>query len=152
VRVPKSWLLLAIAAVCACQSKPEEAPAAAAATSAAAPTAPAPAPAAEGEQGRLVGRWLRADSDKVIQVSRVGSDGSVDAAYFNPGPIHVSRAAWKRDGAQLMLFVELTDQNYPGNFYALIYDPGSDALSGTYHHLGVNETYEIAFSRLPAGP
>ena len=74
----------------------------------------------------------------------------MEAAYSNPQPIHVSRAAWRADGAALVLFVELTDRGYPGNNYALRYDPGSDSLSGEYRHLGLNETYEVAFSRLAA--
>ena len=99
---------------------------------------------------RLVGRWQRSDADYAIEVARADADGSVEAKYFNPGPIHVSRAAWKIDAGRLVLFVELTDRGYPGNNYALVYDPGSDSLAGEYRHLGLNETYEVAFSRLKA--
>jgi len=123
-------------------------PAATAAAPLPAATAAASAPAAE--PGRLVGRWLRSDADYTIEVERAGADGSIDAKYFNPGPIHVSRAAWKLDAGRLLLFVELTDRGYPGNNYALLYDPGSDALSGEYRHLGLHETYEVVFSRLKA--
>ncbi len=119
-----------------------------AAASTAEPTPPA-APAAA-DPGRLVGRWQRADSDYTIEVVRAGADGSIEANYFNPRPIHVSRAAWKIDAGRLVLFVELTDRGYPGNNYALLYDPGSDSLAGEYRHLGLNETYEVAFSRLKA--
>ena len=48
--------------------------------------------------------------------------------------------------------LELQDKNYPGNFYALMYDPGSDSLSGVYNHLGLNQQYEVAFSRISTPP
>ena len=116
------------------------------------PTAPTPAAAAapSADPRRLVGRWLRADSNYTIEVARAGPDGSVEATYLNPRPIHVSRAAWRAEGDRLALFVELTDQGYPGNNYALVYDLGSDSLAGEYRHLGLNETYAVAFSRLAA--
>jgi hypothetical protein len=117
--------------------------------SSAAPT-PAATAAPASDPTTLVGRWLRSDSDYVIEIAGVVRDGSVEAKYFNPRPIHVSRAAWKSTGGQLALLLELTDRNYPGNFYALVYDPGSDALLGTYNHLGLNQQFEVAFSRLPA--
>jgi hypothetical protein len=120
------------------------------ASSSPAPTPPssaAPAP----DPRKLVGRWLRSDSDYVIDVAGLGADGSVDARYFNPAPIHVSRSAWRSDGTHLGLLVELTDRNYPGSYYTVAYDPGSDALVGTYHQLAEGQTYEVAFSRLNAG-
>ncbi len=128
----------------ACQAAEPQASAAPPSASAAPPTPAATAPAAQ----KLVGRWLRSDSNYTIEVASVGADGSVEAKYLNPQPIRVSRAAWKADADRLFLFVELNDRGYPGNNYALLYDPGSDALAGEYRHLGLNETYEVAFSRL----
>jgi len=107
-------------------------------------SAPAASPASE----KLVGRWLRADSNYVIEVAKASPDGEVEARYFNPKPIHVSRAVWKTDGQKVVLFVEMQDQGYPGNYYELAYDPGSDALVGRYNHLGLNETFDVAFSRV----
>jgi hypothetical protein len=106
-----------------------------------------PAPAATDPQN-LVGRWLRADSNYVIEVASVSAGGALAVTYQNPQPINVSRAEWIAEGDRLLLAVELTDANYPGNFYTLTYDPGSDSLVGLYHHLGVGETYEVAFSRV----
>jgi hypothetical protein len=97
---------------------------------------------------RLVGKWLRADSDYTIDVAGVGSDGRLDAQYLNPNPIHVGRAAWKLDGGTLKIAVELQDRGYPGSFYTLAYDPGADSLSGVYHHLGLNQEFEVVFSRI----
>ena len=116
----------------------------------AAPAASAAASAPDAQ--KLVGRWLRSDSDYTIEIDAVGPDGSVDAKYFNPAPIHVSRSGWKSDGTHLGLLVELTDRNYPGSYYTVVYDPGSDSLVGAYHQLAENQTYEIVFSRAPAGP
>ncbi len=134
--------------VLACRGKEAAGDGAPTPSAPAAAASPGPAPAADPR--KLVGRWLRSDSNYTIDVARVGPDGSVEATYSNPQPIHVSRAAWRAVGDRLGLFVELTDRGYPGNNYALLYDPGSDSLAGEYRHLGLNETYEVAFSRLPA--
>src|SRR5262249_46171127 len=107
----------------------------------------APAPAAPDPQ-RLVGRWLRADSDYTIEIASVGSDGKLEARYFNPGPIHAARAEAHVEGGALKMLLELQDRGYPGSYYTLTYDPGSDSLSGVYHHLGLNQDFDVAFSRL----
>ena len=102
---------------------------------------------------KLVGRWLRSDSDYTIEIVSVGPDGKLDARYLNPnGPIHVSRAESATQNGKLIMGLELTDKNYPGNFYALAYDPGSDSLSGIYNHLGLNQQFEVTFSRVSAAP
>ncbi len=50
----------------------------------------------------LQGRWVRTDAPYVIELSH-GQDGGLQAAYFNPKPIHVgktwkprSRVVWSR--------------------------------------------------------
>jgi hypothetical protein len=40
------------------------------------------------------------------------------------------------------------DRNYPGSYYTLTYDPGSDSLAGVYHHLGLAQNFDVAFTRL----
>src|SRR5687768_14395731 len=70
--------------------------------------APVAAPAPE----KLVGKWQRTAGDYALDVRRIGAEGRADAAYFNPGPINVSRAEVKQDGGRLVLFVELRDVNY----------------------------------------
>jgi hypothetical protein len=40
----------------------------------------------------LIGRWQRTDGGYVIEIKRVATDGTMQAAYFNPRPINVSRA------------------------------------------------------------
>ncbi len=112
--------------------------------------APTPAPTAvlAPDPKVLVGRWARSDANYVIEIKNVGADGSLEASYSNPQPIHVSRAQWKVNGGKLMLAIELTDVNYPGNYYTLAHDPGSDSLAGVYNHLGVKQSYDVAFSRV----
>ena len=100
---------------------------------------------------KLNGHWLRYDSDYVIAIDGVSLDGKLDARYLNPKPIHVSRAEWKEEDGRLKLLVEMTDVNYPGSFYTLTYDPGSDTLTGVYYQKLQNQEFEVAFSRLSEG-
>ena len=114
------------------------------------PAAPAPsarsALSAE-ERQTLVGRWLRYDQTYMIVIESVGEDGRLAARYLNPDPVGVSKAeAWKEDG-RIEVLLELTDANYPGNFYELAYDPERQWLVGVYHHLGAREDYEVYFTR-----
>jgi hypothetical protein len=99
------------------------------------------------ERRTLVGRWLRYDQTYMIVIESVGEDGRLAAQYLNPDPVGVSKAeAWKA-GGRVELLLELTDANYPGNFYELSYDPERQWLVGVYHHLGAREDYEVYFTR-----
>ena len=53
-------------------------------------------------EGLLRGRWVRPDGGYVIEVRDTQAGGRVEAAYFNPRPIKVSRAEWHRDGDGLL--------------------------------------------------
>jgi hypothetical protein len=53
----------------------------------------------------------------------------------------------KQDGGRLLLFVELRDVNYPGSTYMLAYQPGQDALVGSYYQPALEQTYEVGFLR-----
>ena len=96
----------------------------------------------------LVGRWARSDANYVIEITKVGPGGSLEATYANPEPIHVSRAEWTVKDGRVMMALELTDRNYPGNYYTLAFDRGSDSLSGVYNHLGLKQSFDVAFSRI----
>ena len=99
------------------------------------------------ERQTLVGRWLRYDQTYMIVIESVGEDGRLAARYLNPDPVGVSKAeAWKEAG-RVEVLLELTDSNYPGNFYELAYDPERQWLVGVYHHLGAREDYEVYFTR-----
>jgi hypothetical protein len=108
---------------------------------------PAAAPGAH----TLAGQWVRADSPYVISIEGVSPDGKLLARYLNPRPINVSRAEWKVDDGRLTLLVEMRDRLYPGSYYELTYDPGSDGLSGVYHQLAAKEDFDVAFYRVEKG-
>ena len=116
----------------------------------ASPTGDAAARTAPDQAGpdRLTGRWLRPDGGYVIEIRSAQPNGVLDASYFNPRPIHVSRAEWRRDSGRLQVFIELRDVNYPGSTYTLTYDAGSDRLKGTYFQAVAGETYDVFFVRL----
>lgn len=92
--------------------------------------------------------WLRPDGNYVLDLRKIDAAGKIDAAYFNPRPIHVAKGeASEKDGA-LRVFVELQDVNYPGSTYDLTYDPQADQLRGTYFQAHLKQAYEVFFIRL----
>lgn len=98
----------------------------------------------------LVGRWLREDGGYVIEISEVKSDGSLEAAYFNPRPIHVSKAAAVEEAGNVKVGIELKDTGYPGCLYTLVFNRALDQLQGTYFQAAQGQTYKIAFVRMPS--
>jgi PPK2 family polyphosphate:nucleotide phosphotransferase len=110
-------------------------------------TSPPAAAAAMTPLQRLAGRWERLDGGYVLEIRGVAAGGKVDAAYFNPQPIHVAKAEASQDGAAVRLSVELRDVNYPGSTYDLRYDPGRDVLEGTYFQAVERQTYDVSFGR-----
>ena len=130
----------------ACSQKPSASPPSDTATNpAAAPTAtPAPRP----EFLKLVGKWERPDGGYVLEIRSVDAAGNMEAGYFNPDPIRVSKALAIQDGVTTKVFIELRDVNYPGCTYSLTYDPQTDQLHGQYFQAAVEQTYDIAFARL----
>jgi len=96
---------------------------------------------------KLVGRWLRNDMSYMIEIASAATDGKLEARYLNPQPIHVSKAEAKPVNGALEVLVELTDRGYPGSFYTLTYSPGEDLLRGVYHHLGLQQNFDVVFFR-----
>jgi hypothetical protein len=97
---------------------------------------------------KLTGKWLRPDGGYVLELKTVAGDGKMEAAYFNPGPIHVSKAVAIQEGTTTKVFVELQDVRYPGCTYSLTYDAQTDQLYGQYYQAAIQQTYDIAFGRL----
>jgi hypothetical protein len=95
----------------------------------------------------LTGRWQRTDGDYVLAINRVQPDGTVEAGYFNPNPIRVSRARASADVGKLELFVELRDSGYPGCTYKLTYDKAEKKLTGVYFQAAQQQSYDIVFVR-----
>lgn len=157
VSLPRAALIsgLLILGFGACSKAPESAPAAtttpapatapAVTTSSAAPAKPAVPEAVQ----KLMGRWLRADGGYVLELRKADISGVVEAGYFNPKPINVSRAIWMQGGAGLQVMVELNDVGYPGATYVLTHDAATDRLTGQYNQPAMQQTFDIEFTRQP---
>ena len=109
--------------------------------------ADAPRSAQKIDEQCLAGRWVRPDGGYVIDIRKVQADGTLDAAYFNPDAIRVSRAEWKKENESLLVFIELRDTNYPGATYKLRYYTASGQLAGEYFQPLLQETFDVYFIR-----
>jgi len=97
----------------------------------------------------LQGKWRRPDGGYVIDIKSVeATSGKMDAAYFNPQPIHVSKAIATQESASTRGFVELQGVNHPGSTYTLVYAPGADQLMGTYYQAALRQQFEGGFHRI----
>ena len=97
---------------------------------------------------KLVGRWLRPDGGYVIEIRKIDAEGRMEAAYFNPRPIHVSHAVAMIQGEETKVFIELQDVGYPGSSYTLTYYPQKDVLVGIYHQAAMGQDFEVVFVRM----
>lgn len=121
-----------------------------AATAAVAPAAltpKAPAAALPEPVRKLLGRWLRSDGGYTLELKSAELSGVLEAGYFNPKPIHVSRAIWMQGATGFQVVVELNDVGYPGATYVLAYDPQSDQLAGKYNQPAMQQSFDIEFIR-----
>ena len=98
--------------------------------------------------GIIIGKWVRLDGGYVIEIKSVDASGKLDASYYNPRPINVAKAEASRNGAQIKVYIELQDVNYPGSNYNLVYDSKSDQLKGDYYQAVSQEHYSIFFERI----
>jgi hypothetical protein len=96
----------------------------------------------------LISRWQRTDGGYVIEIRRVATDGTMEAAYFNPRPINVSQAKASVFKGYLKVEVELRDTGYPGSSYTLLYDPAKDALLGLYYQAVQKQNFDVVFVRM----
>ena len=94
----------------------------------------------------IQGRWIRTDAPYVIELSH-SQDGLLQAAYFNPKPIHVGKTDFAEQDGLLQIMIELQDVNYPGSTYVLSYDRPQDLLRGIYFHPESKQSYEVGFVR-----
>jgi hypothetical protein len=117
-------------------------------TTAAPANATAPEASGQTDPQKLMGKWLRPDGGYVLDIQSVKGDRTLQVAYLNPNPIHVSRAEMDADGKQLRVFVELRDAGYPGCTYKLTYDSGKDQLTGIYFQAAMQESFDVVFTRL----
>jgi len=96
---------------------------------------------------QFVGSWVRPDGGYVIEVTKIHTDGKVDAAYFNPRPIHVSRSNVSEEGGIIQLYIELQGKGYPGSTYTLKYNSELDVLVGIYFQAVIKQPFEVVFQR-----
>jgi hypothetical protein len=104
-------------------------------------------PAEERNYQVLVGDWIRPDGGYVIRIRSVVPDGRVDAGYFNPRPINVSRAVASTEGGKVKFFIELQDKGYPGSTYTLSFNSENDMLAGIYYQAALGRSFEVVFVR-----
>lgn len=97
---------------------------------------------------KLKGRWQRPDGGYILEVISIAANGSMDAGYFNPRPIHVAKAEASREGSVEKVFIELRDVNYPGSTYTLDYDPTDDQLKGVYYQAVEKQRFPVLFVRM----
>jgi hypothetical protein len=97
---------------------------------------------------KLAGRWQRTDGGYIIELKNPLPDGKIEAAYFNPNPIHVGRAGWQNKAGNIVVTVELQDANYPGSLYTLEFLHKEDRLSGVYFQAVEKVNYEVGFTRV----
>ncbi len=97
---------------------------------------------------KLAGRWQRTDGGYIIELKNPSADGKIEAAYFNPNPIHVGRAGWQDKAGKIIVTVELQDVNYPGSLYTLEFLHMEDRLSGVYFQAVEKVNYEVGFTRV----
>lgn len=107
------------------------------------------AAAAPAEFSTLKGKWARTDGEYVLEIRSVGADGAMEAAYFNPSPIHVSKAMAIKESSGTKVFVELRDEGYPGCTYSLNLDTSTTQLHGQYFQAAQQQTYDVVFAKLP---
>ncbi len=121
------------------------------ATDNAAPAAKATATIPDGVK-KLLGRWVRVDGGYALELRNPDLSGALEAGYFNPKPIKVSRAIWMQGGSGLQVVVELNDVGYPGATYVLSHDAKNDRLVGQYTQPAMQQSFDIEFIRQNAPP
>lgn len=99
------------------------------------------------DKEKLRGNWVRTDTPYQIQITGLSQNGTLEAAYLNPSPVHIGSALWADTDGILKVYIELRDKNYPGSNYKLSYNPKTDMLEGEYYQAVQGATYQVAFSR-----
>jgi hypothetical protein len=97
---------------------------------------------------KIKGKWMRSDGGYCLEFKRLMPNNELEAAYFNPNPIHVGKARLYEERGFTKVFVELQDVNYPGSRYTLYYDAEKNRLVGTYFQATQQATYEVSFEKM----
>lgn len=80
----------------------------------------------------VMGEWVRPPRGYRLLIKE--ADGKIKVRYINPeqGNINVSQSDVRIEDGNIKIEVTLSDVDYPGSRYALIYDEKTDTLRGTY--------------------
>ena len=95
----------------------------------------------------LKGNWVRPDGGYRIEIKGVGTNGELDATYYNPNRLPFAKAQASLEGGTLRANFELQAGGYGGSTYDLTYDPASDRLKGIYYQAVVKQKFEVFFAR-----
>lgn len=93
----------------------------------------------------LLGNWGRTDADYQLKIFEVLPTGNLKAGYYNPKSINIGKAMWKNTNDALEVYIQLSDENYPGSYYQLTYIPENYMLVGKYFQAVEGITYDVAF-------
>jgi hypothetical protein len=110
-------------------------------------TGPAQAATARVTVDVLKGAWVRPDGGYTIAIKNVGSNGQLEAVYYNPRPLPFAAALAAQDGNTVRVFLELRAEGYGGSTYELSYDPSDDRLKGVYHQAVAKQRFDVYFER-----
>jgi hypothetical protein len=97
---------------------------------------------------KIKGKWVRSDGGYVLEFKQLLQNNTLEAAYFNPSPIHVGKARIYEERGFTKVFVELQDVNYPGSRYTLILNVEKNQLVGNYFQATQQVDYEVAFDKM----
>ena len=95
----------------------------------------------------LVGGWSRTDGNYHIVIQSVGSDGALQASYFNPRPLPFASAQARREDGAVHARFELRAGGYDGSIYELRLDAASGRLVGSFFQAVAKQSYEVQFTR-----
>ena len=90
---------------------------------------------------------MRPDGGYQIVIGDVGTDGHLEAMYFNPSPLPFAKAVAAKDGETIRVSLELRAGGYDGSTYELVYEPLRDRLTGIYYQAVVKQKFDVYFVR-----
>lgn len=140
---------LSVVFTTSCQKEPKDTAAPAAAAPGTLPASKAVTASVPEPVQKVLGKWLRSDGGYVLELRSAELSGVMQAGYFNPKSINVSRAIWMQGGTGFQVVVELNDVGYPGATYVLSHDTQSDRLIGKYNQPAMQQSFDIEFVRQP---
>jgi hypothetical protein len=98
--------------------------------------------------GVLKGRWQALNGYEVLEIKQIEATGRMEAAFWKPEPVHVSRAQAGRDGKVTRVLIHLRYPDSSCCFFDLTYEPGSERLKGIYWLKGRSKSTDVVFIRV----